>query len=829
MSSHQFLTKGLTDQQVLESRARHGTNKADQKKENSLLRAAKDLLKEPMFLMLVAASTIYFVIGRADDGFFMLSAIVLVAAISFYQESRSRHAIDALSKLTQPYGKVIRHGVEVKIPREEIVIGDLMMVEEGTSIPADGTIVHANDFSVNEAILTGESIPVSKNQESDQAFQGTTVMSGLAICRVNAIGNITQLGKIGKSLEHISEEDTPLQIQISNFVKKMALVGMIIFFFVWIINFYSSRSFLDSLLQSLTLAMSILPEEIPVAFTTFMALGAWRMMKLGVMVKQTKTVETLGSATVICVDKTGTITENKMSLTKLYTQANHRITSLPVKLGEAEKELIRFAMWSSEPIPFDPMEVALHDAYAASTLSDERADYKLIFEYPLEGRPPMMTHVFENESGHRIIAAKGALEAILHVSDLDEKQKEDVKRVSDQFAIEGYRVLGVGVTQFEGMEFHASQQHYTFKFIGLVAFSDPPKKNIHAVLDSFYKAGIQVKMITGDHTETAVTIARQVGFRDVEHTLRGEELMNMTDAELEARVSTTQVFTRMFPEAKLRVIEALKAKGEIVAMTGDGVNDGPALKAAHIGISMGKKGSEIARQASSLILMEDDLARMVDAVAMGRRIYTNLKKAIQYIISIHIPIILIVFLPLALGWVFPTLFSPIHIIFLELIMGPTCSIIYENEPLEKNVMEQKPRPFTTTFFNLRELTTSIIQGLIITLGALCIYQYAAQNGHDEATTRTMVFVMLVAANIFLTLVNRSFYYSVITTTGYKNNLVPLIILITVALTGLMLYVNPITRFFEFEHLSGTELMIVTVVGFVSVIWIEVTKWMNRRG
>ena len=830
MPSHQFSSKGLTDQQVLESRSRYGLNKTDHKKENGFLIAAKGMLKEPMFLLLLAASAIYFVSGNPGDGIFMVSAIALVAAISFYQDSRSRNAIDALKKLTQPRSKVVRNGEEIEIASEEIVIGDSMIVEEGTSIPADGVVVHSNDFVVNEAILTGESFPVSKSAEekSNTVYQGTNVVGGLAICTVSAIGNNTRLGKIGKSIEQIKEESTPLQVQIGNFVKKMALIGAIVFLIVWSINFYTSRIFLDSLLKSLTLAMSILPEEIPVAFTTFMALGAWRLMKSGIIVKQTKTVETLGSATVICVDKTGTITENKMSLAKLYVHSNKKISLPSAAAGEPEKELIRLAMWASEPIPFDPMEVALHEAYTASASSEERPSYKLIFEYPLDGRPPMMTHVFENSLGQRIVAAKGAPEALIHVSYLNEIEKKEIEEVTNQFALEGYRVLGVGATEFEGNAFYEKQQQYKFKFVGLVAFYDPPKKNMKDVLDSFYNAGIQIKILTGDNAATTATVARQVGFRGAEQTLNGEELMAMQQDELEARVQNTNMFARMFPEAKLKIINALKAKGEIVAMTGDGVNDGPALKAAHIGISMGKKGSEIAKQASSLILMEDDLARMVDAIAMGRKIYTNLKKAIQYIISIHIPIILVVFLPLALGWVYPTLFSPIHIIFLELIMGPTCSIIYENEPLEKNLMKQKPRPFTTTFFNLKELATSIVQGLAITLGAISIYQYAVQAGLDEATTRTMVFLVLIAANIFLTLVNRSFYYSVITMATYKNNLVPLIIFITVGLAALLLFVPSLTDFFGFKPLDLFHLAISAGAGFFSVVWFEVVKWRNRN-
>jgi Ca2+-transporting ATPase len=348
------------------------------------------------------------------------------------------------------------------------------------------------------------------------------------------------------------------------------------------------------------------------------------------------------------------------------------------------------------------------------------------------------------------------------------------------------------------------------------------------VLENFYKAGIAVKIITGDNSATTLAIAKQVEFKGFEKSITGDELIKLPESELQEVVLSTSVFVRMFPDAKLKIINALKAKNQIVAMTGDGVNDGPALKAAHIGIAMGKKGTEIAKQAASLVLLEDDLSKMVDAVAMGRKIYGNLKKAIQFVISIHIPIILTVFIPLALGWIYPNIFSPIHIIFLELIMGPTCSIIYENEPMEKNTMVQKPRPFTTTFFSWKELTTSIIQGLVITLGTLFIYQYAVNQGYSEPHTRTMVFAALVTANIFLTLVNRSFYYSISATMKYKNNLVPLIIGVTILLTALLLYIKPLTKFFEFEQLNLPQLGMSIVVGFVSVVWFELVKWRKRK-
>lgn len=829
MPTNNFNISGLTNEQVALARKKFGQNTLDYKKENGFLDTVKGIIKEPMTILLLVAGSIYFISGDIGNGVFLVAAILFITSISLYQDSRSKNALEKLKDFSQPHCKVIRNGETIEINSSDLVVGDSLIVEEGTFITADGSIIHSNDFSVNESILTGESFAVFKDTTKEDHFiySGTTVESGLAIATITAIGNQTKLGKIGTSLESITEEKTPLEIQIANFVKKMAIAGTITFVFVWAINYWHSQNLLNSLLQSLTLAMSILPEEIPVAFTTFMALGAWRLMKMGIVVKQMKTVETLGSATVICTDKTGTITENKMSLAKLYLLSSNKISQSSDQLTDDEKQLVELAMWASEPIPFDPMEVALHQAYKDVSEKDERPNYKLIHEYPLGGKPPMMTHVFKNNNGNRIIAAKGAPEALMHVSNLTEIEKQQINEAIQIIANDGYRVLGVGVSNFTGNNYPAKQQELSFHFKGIVAFYDPPKKNFHKVLEDFYTAGIAVKIITGDNAPTTEAIAKQIGFRDYENNITGEELMKLNDDELKTCVMNTTIFTRMFPEAKLKIINALKSNNQIVAMTGDGVNDGPALKAAHIGIAMGKKGTEIAKQAASLILLEDDLSKMVDAIAMGRKIYANLKKAIQYIISIHIPIILTVFIPLALGWIYPNIFSPIHIIFLEIIMGPTCSIIYENEPMEKNTMSQKPKALTTTFFNWKELSISILQGLVITIGTLSIYQFSVSSGYDEALTRTMTFTALITANIFLTLINRSFYYSIATTLKYKNNMILFIIFTTIAMVGLILYVKPLTTFFEFETLTFFQLLSSIGVGFISVIWFEIVKLIKR--
>jgi len=821
---------GLSDLQVLAARKAYGANLLAYKKENRYLRIITGLFKEPMVILLLVAIIIYILSGDFANGMFLAFAVILISAISLYQDSRSRNALEKLKSFSMPNSKVVRNGKTQSISTRDLVVGDFIMVEEGTTIPADATIVKSNDFSVDESILTGESLAVFKDFESKdpQIFSGTSVASGLAIAKVTAVAHQTQLGQIGDSLSQIKAEQTPLELQLNNFVKKMVMVGALVFLLVWLINFLHSYLILDSLLKSLTLAMSIIPEEIPVAFTTFMALGAWRMMKVGIVVKQMKTVETLGSATVICTDKTGTLTENRMSLVKAYLFVADQIVTIEGKASAELQSLIETAMWASEPIPFDPMEKVIHESYARFTKVDERSKFAMHHEYPLNGKPPMMTHIFENGKGKRITAAKGAPEAIMGVCSLSVVKQKQINHAIHTLANDGYRVLGVATTIFNGEEFPARQQEFKMDFLGLVAFNDPPKKNIQSVLKDFYAAGINVKIITGDNKETTVAIAEQIGFSGSDQCMSGDELMKLAPEKLNSAVSKTQIFTRMFPEAKLKIINALKANGEIVAMTGDGVNDGPALKAAHIGIAMGKKGTEIAKQAASLILLDDDLSKMVDAVAIGRKIYKNLKKAVQYIISIHIPIILVVCLPLVLGWQYPNLFSPVHIIFLELIMGPTCSIIYENEPIEKNAMHHSPRPLSDTFFNLKELLLSIAQGLVITFAALFTYKYTVQLGLPESTVRTMVFTVLIVANIFLTLVNRSFDAYVWETFYYKNKLVALIIGITVCLTAMMLYLSPITAFFQLHNLNLKQLLSCVIIGLSSVIWLEVFKLIKKR-
>lgn len=677
--------KGLTETEVEISGKRYGYNTLGEIKKETWISLLIGILKEPMLILLISISFIYILIGDYGEALFMFAAILAITAISFYQDNRSKNALKALEKLNEPLSKVIRNSKIVEIPTSEIVVGDLCITEEGNLINADGKILYSNDFSVNESSLTGESYSIFKNSNSEdnEIYSGTVTVSGLAVYRADRIGKETRVGKIGQSITNITEEESPLQIQIRRFVKGMAVIGVFIFLCVCVFSFIKTGNFLNSLLNGLTLAMSVLPEEIPVAFITFMALGAWKLMRSGIIIKRSSIVETLGSVTIICTDKTGTITQNTMHLKHLYDYKSDTVYGEEEFKSGKLNRLIEYAMWSSEPVPFDPMEITLHQIYEHTQITDQRRNYTLIHEYPLEGKPPMMTHIFENEQKERIIAAKGAPEAVINVSTLTEEEKYKILSEVKKFGEQGYRVLGVAMASFQGNDFPEKQQDFKFDFLGLTVFYDPPKKEIKNVLEHIYDAGIKVKVITGDNADTTKAVALQAGIRNSTAVINGSDVSSVSEERLMQLAKETTLFTRMFPEAKLKVITTLKKQGEIVAMLGDGVNDGPALKAAHIGVAMGNKGTEIAKAAAALVITNDDLEKLVVGITAGRRIYANIKKAVQDIISIHIPIILTVSLPLFLGWVFPAIFTPVHVIFLELIMGPTCSIVYENEPMKK--------------------------------------------------------------------------------------------------------------------------------------------------
>ncbi|MCC6722591.1 MAG: cation-translocating P-type ATPase [Bacteroidia bacterium] len=830
---------GLNDVQVAENRLKYGSNCEIKAEKNHFLHVLIDIITEPLFVILVFTALIYFVLGEYKEGAIMLVALLFVSGISLYQENKSDKALKELNKVSNTKAKVIRNGTEVEINSEEIVIDDILIVEQGNLVQADAVILSCYDLTINESILTGESLPSIKTniksggtkeiENINRIFKGTLVYDGNCIAQVTAIGTNTEIGKIGKKLDEAESSKSPLQLQIKSFVKKMVAVGVLAFVMVWGVNFILSKDILSSLLSGLTLAMSILPEEIPVAFSTFMALGAYYLYKKKIIVRSPYTVETLGAATVICIDKTGTITKNEMQLAALYDFVKN--TTIDTRNGIFQSsKVLEYAMWSSEINPYDQMEKSIHYAYKNANTTDERKNFKMVHEYPLSGHPPLMTHVYEeiNKPDNKIIACKGAIESIFLHSKLSDTDKITIDKHYNSFTSKGYRVLGVAKAVYNGIDLPASQFDYKFDFLGLVAFYDPPKANMKKVISEFYNAGIDVKIITGDNADTTLAIAEQIDFKRGKEILSGNQVMQMSEQDLVTRVKDIEIFARMYPEAKYKVVQALKQIGEVVAMTGDGVNDAPALIAAHIGIAMGERGSEVAKKASSLILMNDDLENMVDAIALGRRIYENLKKAIRYIISIHIPIILVVTLPLLMLWKYKFIFFPIHVIFLELIMGPTCSIIYEREPIEKNSMSKKPRKMTTDYFSWHELGLSIIQGMAITFVCLIAGFYFMQKGYSENYVRTTVFSTLIFSNILLTLTNRSFYFSIFETIKYKNKLIPIIISISLMLLACTLFIPQVKELFKFETITINDLIFCLVASFVGVIWIEVYKFYQRK-
>ncbi len=819
---------GLTDDEIKVSLAKNGSNSLELKQESVFTDVLKGIVLEPMFVILLITCIIYFSLGQQKEGIIMMISLFIVAGISFFQDFRSRNAVKALQKISQAKAKVKRNGKFEAIDIDEIVTGDLLFLEEGEIIAADGLIVKASDFSLNESILTGEAFPVSKSAENKaEVYRGTMVVTGSAVVIVNAVGTKTMFGKIGYSLSNITIPKTPLQKQIHDFVKYMVVIGFCAFLLIVFLNYYHSHDFIKSFLNGLTLAMSILPEEIPVAFSTFQALGAYRLLKKNnIIVKQPQYVETLGAATVICADKTGTLTQNKMSISGIYDLENRMNHSIDT-ISQLPLKIIEYAMWSSEVVPFDPMEKTIHELYTKIAATDNRKIFNQIHEYPLGGKPPFMTHIF-SDGNKFIIAAKGAPEAIARQSKLSESDLKLILNQANEYAQKGYRVLAIGEGKWNETKWPVAQEEFNFEFLGLIAFQDPPKENIVETIKQFHQAGISLKMITGDFPKTALAIASQIGLSANKEVLTGNEILTYDNNTLKEKVKTVDIFARMFPEAKLKVIDALKENGEVVAMTGDGVNDGPALKSAHIGIAMGSRGSEVAKSAAALILTDDDLSHMVDAVASGRKIYDNLKKAIQYIVSIHIPIILIVALPLIFAWRFTTIFTPVHVIFLELIMGPTCSIIYENEPMEPGTMQRKPLIMGTSFLSFRQLSMSLFQGLFITGGCLLLGFYYLQHQASNETVRTFIFITLLFSNIFLTLINRSFRFTILKTISYKNNLVIVILLFSMLMIFLFLFVPYLRSIFGLSLLSFSEIFICILVALISTIWIEVFKYFRYR-
>ena len=813
-------SNGLTDSEVASIRASYGSNSFKTGRGSSLSLIIKDILTEPLFLMLAVACTLYYLLQQYSEGNIMLLAILLVSGIAVYNQQKSSKALKTLADLTEPLITVRRNGREQTVSRQDLVPGDILVLAEGIKVPADCTILQSNDLSVNESTITGESLPVNKDSDpgNNILFQGTTLFSGYAIARVTATGINTQLGRIARQIEAAVTPRSPLQKQITRFIRSMAVFGVVAFVLVLLLNLQVA-GWKASLLFALTIAMSVLPEEIPVAFSSFMALSAFAMSKAGIISRRPQVIEELGAVNCICLDKTGTITQNQMELKTVYNYSRATWYPLPGS-GLEVTEVTWYAMLASEQQPFDAMEKAI---FASQEATAENSRPEMVAEFPLEGQPPMMTHVYSSGQG-LVAAAKGAPERILQACKLLRTEQEKILAEAGIYASKGYRVLGVASCQPSAIP--ARQDEFPWVFLGLIGLYDPPKDNVRATLRELQDAGIAIKMLTGDYAATAINIAKQVGMGNEPRCITGEALMKLEPAALQDAVHSNTVFARMFPDAKKKVVETLKAGGSVVAMTGDGVNDGPALRIANIGIAMGQKGTALAREASNLVITDDNISLISVAVATGRKVYTNFKKAVGYIISIHIPIIITAALLLLLGWKYANIFTPVHVIFMELIMGPTCSLFFEKEPPEKDIMLQPPRRLTTSLFSNRELAFSILRGIAVTVAVLVIFYYFMQSGSSIQETRTAVFTTLIAANAFLTLATRSRLLTMLQSIKMKNSFLLPVMLANTGLLAAILLSPAVQQVFKLSPPGPKALAACFAAALLAVAWTDLYKINN---
>ncbi len=713
--------QGLTEQQVKTKIESEGYNELPSSKPKGILHMAFNVVKEPMFLLLVACGSLYLILGDITEGLMLLGFVFVIMGIEFYQERKTERALDALKDLASPRALVIREGVERRIAGREVVTDDIVILQEGDRVPADAKVLYSINLKADESLLTGESVPVGKREWSGAdkivtpggddlpyVYSGSMIVQGSGIVLVTATGTNTEIGKIGKALESVKEEPTKLNKEMGVLIKRLAIIGIILCVLVVVVYYLTRGDLLNGFLAGITLAMAMLPEEFPVVLTVFLALGAWRMSKKNVLTRKPSAVETLGSATVLCTDKTGTLTENKMTVTRLFN-GNEFFAVLPDSdFPEPFHQIIEYGVLSSQTNPYDPMEkaiISMGDNYLAGT-EHIHHDWQMIKEYPLSRELLAMSRVFSfTGAKNKVIATKGAPEAIFDLCHLSDDDVAKLSTAVEELASLGLRVLGVAKSNIVSKELPEIQHDFKFEFVGLIGLSDPIRSNVKIAVSECYKAGIRVIMITGDYPVTAKNIAKDIGLKNHNNCITGQELNVLSEEDLSSKIKDINVFARVIPEQKLKIVNALKRNNEIVAMTGDGVNDAPALKAANIGIAMGEKGTDVAREASSLVLMDDNFSSIVGAVKMGRRIFDNLQKALGYIFAIHVPIAGLSLFPVFFSNL-PLILWPVHIVFLELIIDPACSIIFEAEKEEKNVMNRPPKDINEPFFGGKKILLS---------------------------------------------------------------------------------------------------------------------------
>ncbi len=849
---------GLTAAEAARRLAEDGPNALPGGERRTLLSIAIETTREPMFLLLLAAGTLYLVFGDLQEGLTLFGFVLVTLALTLFQEGRTERAIEALRDLTSPRALVIREGQPTRIAGRDVVRGDLLKLSEGDRVPADALLVEADGVRADESLLTGESVPVGKRLASrderarlgagpggpghapggdDQpmVYAGTLIVQGHALAQVMATGPRSEIGRIGTALGAVEAEPSPLQRQTARLVRHLALLALVLSLALVVVHGLMKGDWLQAMLAGIALAMAMLPEEYPVVLTVFPALGARRLSKEGVLTRRITAIETLGATTVLCSDKTGTLTENRMTVTHLVAggvAVNERMV-VPSGAGGTLPEpfhaLVEIAILASVVDPFDPMEKAFHQLgqrFLAGTEHLHR-DWRLVQTYALSPALRAMSHVWAAQGDdEQTVAAKGAPEAVIDLCHLGETDRVRIAAMVDELAAQGLRVLGVARGRFQGQDWPADEHGFDFEFVGLLGLADPVRAAVPAAVAECRAAGIRIVMITGDYPATARAIARQAGLADDGvDVLAGDEIAALDDDALRERLAAVNVCARITPDQKLRIVQALKARGEVVAMTGDGVNDAPALRAAHVGVAMGQRGTDVARESSSLVLVDDNFASIVRAVRLGRRIFDNLQKAMSYILAVHVPIAGMALLPVLLGW--PPLLFPMHIALLELIIDPACSVAFENEPAERDVMQRPPRDAAAPLFGGATLWLALLQGTGVLTVVLLAYAWAGPR-IPEAEARAFAFATLVTGNLALILSNRSSNESLWTTLRTPNAILWWVIGGALVLLATALYLPWAVDLLRFAPLPAHELAAAVGLGIGSVVWFEAVKRVRGR-
>jgi Ca2+-transporting ATPase len=802
------LNSGLDEQRVAELQALEGKNEIPGSKSKSIYKLFWDLLKDPTVFILIACGFIYFFLGDPMEALMLLTFLLIIVSITLIQENKAERALEALKSLSSPRVMVLREGKKRRVPGAEVVRGDVIFISEGDKVPADSKIYQSSYLASDESLLTGESAPVAKENNST-IYAGSTIVSGQGIAIVESIGHQTQLGQIGLSLSHQADNFSTLEKETQYLIKKITFFAISICLFVIIFYALKKQDWVGASLLGLTLAMAILPNELPAVMSIFFALGARKMAEKKVLTRKLSAIENLGGVTVLAVDKTGTLTMNQMQIQQISTtKASINLEIVLNDLPEEFHEVLEYGILASRKDPFDPMELAFLEAGSKYLKDTEHLhhEWELSKEYPLTRELLSLSHAWKSsKEGEYTVGAKGAPEAIIDLCHLDEISAREVHIKAQEMAKNGLRVIGVAkaINAVEPLPGH--QHDFNFSYLGLIGIADPVRPEVPEAILSCQKAGIRLVMITGDHPVTASSIAYKIGMKDPHLVVTGQELNQLSESDFELKIQDTNIFSRVSPLQKLQIVKAFKKMGHVVAMTGDGVNDAPALKNADIGIGMGARGTDVARESASIVLLNDDFNSIIEAIKMGRRVFTNLTRAIKYLCAVHIPIAGISIFPVIFD--LPLILLPAHVALLHLLIEPASTIAFEREPAAEGIMGLKPRDPRTSLFTRALWIEVIIQGLGVLIVLSTILIFSLKYGYTTMQVRALVFTALLFSNLSLLNQDKGIL---------KSRMTLFISLIPLCILGMALYWEPVQILFKFESLKLWEVILASVLGYLSV-------------